>query len=268
MLEPFIWMFKTSGIKKHCIYLYSVFIAFFLFTGILVYLLNSLDSFLLFKPYINIIWFICLLLLFLFFQGYFFNLVENIIMRDWDIESTTVYSKKVKTVFKISLPELNIFKIFWRGIASSVAIILLLLPFILLVTTSNAIFVLSKLSSLFVILIYLFLLLFFPALLWNYSTRNSIVAVFNYRKAIYIMGNYTGSYIKNILLGIIYYLIDGWFINIIVNIFAKNRIFFAEHHGINLVYGLILLVIFFTNYIYSLYVNAYLLGTIAPVDES
>ena len=268
MLEPFIWMFKISGIKKHCIYLYSVFIAFFTFFGFLTYLLNSIDSLLFFKSYINIIWFICLLLLFLFFQGYFFNLVENIIMRDWDIESSAIYTKKVKTIFKISLPELYFFKILWRGIASSVAIVLLLLPFILLVTTSNAVFVLSKLSSFFVLLIDLFLVLFFPALLWNYSIRNSIVAVFNYRKAIYIMGNYTGSYIKNILLGIIYYLIDGWIINFIVNIFAKNRIFFAEHHGINLVYGLILLLIFFTNYIYSLYVNAYLLGTIAPIDES
>lgn len=267
MLEPFIWMFKTSGIKKHFFYLFGIFVLFSIFSGILTYLFNSIDNITFLKSYINIIWSICLISIFWFYQGYFFNLVEKIISRDWDIESNNIYNKNVKTIFKISLPELNFFKNLWRGIASSIAIVLLLLPFILLITTSNAIFILSKLSPFVVTIIYVFLLLFFPALLWNYSTNNSIIAVFNYRKAIFIMGNYTWNYIKNILIAIIYSIINGLIINLIVNIFAKNRIFFAEHHGINLIYGLILLFIFITNYIYCLYVNAYLLGTITPANE-
>lgn len=267
MLEPFIWMFKTVGIRKHFIYLCSVFIFFFAFFGLIFYLLNSVDSFIFLKPVINLIWFIFLLLLFLFFQGYFFELVGNIISRDWDIKADNVYNSKVKTIFKISLPELHFFKFLWRGIASFFAVVLMVLPFILLVTTSSAVIVFSNLSRLGVVFIYVFFLLFFPALLWNYSIRNSIVAVFNYRKVIYLMGNYTKNYFVNILLFILYVFVNGVILEFIVNIFAKNHTFFAGHHFINIVYSLILLFVFFVNYIYSLYVFAYLLGTIAPSEE-
>ena len=141
---------------------------------------------------------------------------------------------------------------------------MMLLPFALLVTSGTFLAAFSSLPITTALLLYVFLCAFIPALLWNYAVRDSVFAVWNIRKAIYIMGNYTGKYIWNTLLFIIFYLVDYALIAAIAFILGLNNIEPGFWSGIRL---LIFYIFSYIQYLYCIYVYAYLLGTIAPPHE-
>ena len=149
-------------------------------------------------------------------QGYFWELTSSIISRDVDIVANNIYSGKIKSVFVISLPDFKPAKFIWRGFASIVASIMMVLPYALLVfsTAFTGVFTLPMLEignfhSIYAIcynLLYVFFFAFLPAMLWNYAKENSVFAVWNIRKAVYLLGTYPGKYILNTFVFVIFYL--------------------------------------------------------------
>lgn len=274
MLKPFVWMFSTENFKKHFLYLFFTYFKFvipaiiFYITG--YYIANDFSFWsylasgvLFFAP------FLCI-------QGYFWELTSQIISREWDIEGASIYNGKIKQTYQIKFPELNTLKFIWRGIASIVANIIMFCPLIMLFYFSafTGIFGTQLLgtnmfenpsyyyAAILAWIIYGFLT---PALLWNYAKQDSVVAVLNYRKAIYITGNYTGKYILNCIIFIIFNTILSLTISAIFNLFSINTINLNE--PLTALTLLIFVTVIYVMYIYCTYVNSYLLGTITPPCE-
>lgn len=276
MFEPFVWIFKQENWKQNakflCLVPFGFLIIFLLlyFAGTMLCLHNAVAQ-----------WSLCLLALLILFsalllvQGYFWELVENIIFRGTDIVASDIYNGKIKQVYKIDLPELKVFKLIWRGLASIVATILMCLPAVLLIFTS-AITLEYTTVNVFTVAGYSFgtigicilVFIFTPALLWNYAKQNSVVAVWNIRKAIYIIGNYTGKYLLNSLIFFLFYAAQELFMVLLAKLLLFGT-FDVNSIGIFQVVriGLFALISYFMM-LYSLYVYAYLLGTIAPSDEA
>ena len=265
MFEPFIWMFKNTDFKQHFVYLFFIYIKFFVLA-----LICYLIGFVFFHNPILIPVFAILAILFFVapgfcIQGYFWELTENIISRDWDIKAANVYNGKIKEIYRISLPELNTVRFIWRGFASVVATILMVVPFGLLITSGTFLSTVCAMSIPAALLLYIFLCTFIPALLWNYAAKDSVFAVWNIRKAVYIMGNYTGKYIWNTILFIIFYLFDYVLLAFITYLLKLNNI---DLSLLSWVKAFILLLLGYAQYIYCVYVYAYLLGTITPPHEN
>lgn len=268
MFEPFIWMFKTDNFKQHFIYLFFTYIKFFVI-AITFLILGVL------LPQYFIASIVCYVLSGLFFiapilcvQGYFWELTESIISRDWDISTANIYNGKIKQIFTVHLPEIKTFKFIWRGIASIVATILMFIPFVLLMASGTFLAAVSSLPVQTALLLYLFICTFIPALLWNYAARDSVFAVWNLRKAIYIMGNYTGKYILNTVLFIIFYLADYFLLALMAFLSGAHDTSSLLSLSLFAIVKLVLFYLFsYVQYIYCLYVYAYLLGTIAPPAE-
>lgn len=275
MFEAFIWMFKAENLKKHLLYFLLTYCSFFLAAMIFSVAAYFLQKYFIF----SILCYLIAALLFiapsLCIQGYFWELTSNIISRDVDIKAANVYNGKIKQVFKIELPTLNTCKFIWRGIASIVATILMFLPFVMLVVTTyfTGVFLLPMVNignyeSTYLtsyLFLYLFLSSFIPALLWNYARQDSVVAVWNIRKAIFIMGNYTGKYIWNTLLFIVFYVLNY---AVIAGIGFLLRVYDGLALDVTAVIRILLFYLLsMAVYFYSLYVYAYLLGTIAPPAE-
>ena len=108
--------------------------------------------------------------------------------------------------------------------------------------------------------------MFIPALLWNYAARDSVFAVWNIRKAVHIMGNYTGKYIWNTLLYVLFYVVTSVLLSLIATALGIRDIA-NQMSMLNIIKLLVYLTISYLQYLYSLYVYAYLLGTIAPPAE-
>ncbi len=278
MIQPFIWMFKHKDFKEHFWYLAGILIKFFIPAIILSIFLFLFPNFLQINFQIALLILTALLFAapFLCLQGYMWKLTENIISRDWDIVANSVYNGKIKQVYKIELPELKTFKLIWRGIASVVANILMAIPLIMLLLISGFIgaigcrfFNMSVFANpaypyalIGAVLIYWFLI---PAFLWNYANRDSVVAVWNLRKAIYIAGNYTGKYILNSTIFCIFNFIISFFISLIQTILSFGQA--LTNTAFLFVILLLIGIIIYFIYIYCIYVDAYLLGTIAPPHE-
>ena len=99
-------------------------------------------------------------------------------------------------------------------------------------------------------LLYLFFFAFMPALLWNYAKQNSVFAVWNVPKAVYIIENYFFRYIWNTILFVLFYLL---------NFFVLYQIYQQFGNIVYLAAGIL--------YLYSLHVYAYLLGTLTPLND-
>lgn len=261
MLEPFLWMFSIKDFKKHFLYMF--------FFGLISYIIGY--AMIILPPFggliiINqVLAFIFLILPTFYTTGYFWNLTEEIINRDWDIILHNIYDGIIKEYYEIALPELNLGKNIWRGIASTVAMILLSLPFIFIIATGTLFNALASLPPVASLVIPIFLTLFIPALLWNYAHRNSVVAVWNIRKAIYLMGNYPLKYILNTIIFVIIYATNG-FIDYLAQQFLRTALTNFDPVGLTLSALVIFLMVL--KYLYFIYVYAYLLGTIAPTSES
>lgn len=266
MLEPFIWMFKTENFKKSFKYLLFIYLKFF----VVAVIFAILGLFFLSNFTISIVLFIVagifLLAPALCIQGYFWELTANIISRDWDIKASSVYTGKIKEIFKIELPQLKTLKLIWRGMASIVATLLMLVPFIIITTTG--LITTSFISPLAAILIFVFIFSFIPALLWNYAKQDSIFAVWNIRKAIYIMGNYTGKYIINTIIFILFYTLNSVVLGAVSYILGFNILSNADFTGFQDIIKLLFFYIAsYLIYLYSIFVYAYLLGTLTPPAE-
>lgn len=259
MLQSFIWMFKTEGFKKHflCLFFGSLLlylIAFALiFTNIFVlvpaaYLLSIVPS--------------------LYIMGYFWNLTEQIISRDNDISANNVYDGKITEVNRVTLPSLAFFKNIWRGIASIFAILLLLVPFIFLFAVGSKYGTLSIAIPMGSMLMTLFCVLLMPAMLWYYSYKNSVVSVWNIRKVIYIIGNYPLRYFSRVICLLILVVINSVIDSHLVKFLPANAQSMASLDFVGGIIAISVCLIFGLKYLYFVYVNAYLLGTIAPTSEA
>lgn len=254
-MQPFIWMFKIKDFKQHfwyliclsiILYVLCIGLAFipipepfkFLTKGI-SYLLSTIPG--------------------LYIVGYFWNLTEQIINREKDIDANNIYDGKIKETYTITLPELNFIDNIWRGIASIIATILLAIPFAIIMLAGFKQGTLAALPPAFALFIPAFLCMFFPALFWNFAYRGSVVAVWNIRKAIYLVGNYPLKYFVNV------------FTMVVINIISTAIDYFLSTFALskaNLIIITIVYAIIGLKYLYFIFVNAYLLGTIAPTSEA
>ena len=283
MIESLIWMFKTKKFKNHFLFLLSFEVILFLF-GLLLILLAVPFRNTFFASALIILSIVCFIVSFLFLQGYFWELTEAVIKRDTDIDATTHYNGKIKVINIIKLPELKFKRLIWRGIASIVASVILFIPviYILLGLSITAVdtIKLLNMNTQQTILMYkylvLFICMFIPALLYNYASKDSVFAVLNLPHAIYLIGNYTWRYFKNTFLFLIFLFSYAFLMNMITTSFGLNFSTASAETGHNILSisganilfsGIILLFFTLIFRIYFIYVNAYLLGTIAPKEE-
>ena len=260
LFEPFVWMFKYKLFKKHYLYLFLFTLICLFMAFIIPYLLVKFINIFGIQYYITILSVVLVLIPLLILQGYFWELTEAFIERDIDIKSANIYNGRIKEIFIIEFPEIRAFKLIWRGIASIVATFLLSLPFWFMIYSGNV----TKLTLVNQLICYVFWCLFVPALLWNYAHRDSVVAVWNLRKAIYLMGNYPFRYVWKILLIVANFAVDYYALTYLIKIFGL----FSPEMSVVYILKLASVILLATiKYLYDIYVCAYLLGTLAPVDE-
>lgn len=283
MIEPLIWMFKTEKFKNHFLYFIIISIVCWGISFGLITFSQSpeLPYYLIVNRILIILGIILMILPFLCLSGYFWCLTENVIDRHQEAKVNSVYNGKAKFKEIITLPQLDFRRFVWRGIAGIVATIIMELPIILFFCLSSfslanivAFWSINPLVAEIIVILAIFLIMsIIPALLWNYARRDSIVATLNLPKAIYIIGTYTGKYIANTFLYILYSLAYGFILYFILGSFglaipqAGN---FGQISDFNILTNQIYVIYFIVNYlmgIYFIYVYAYLLGTIAPPSE-
>ncbi len=261
MLQAFSWMFKSKDFANHfcklslfSLILYPIGIAFILIIKALFPYINT--------EIYNYIKIISFGLPFLLIQGYFWNLVDEIIKREVDIEANNIYEDKINKFFVISLPSIKPIQLIWRGIASFIASILMYVPYLSLILLSKWSGTYETLSTAFLTCVYLAYYLFFPAFFWNYAKTNSVFGMMDIRKAIYIMGNYTLNYIFVIItlacINFLNFSIDITFINLLQNNFTNIT---------KITLLIIIPVVLWIKYLYMIYVNAFIIGTITPPRE-
>ena len=283
MFEPFIWMFKTKLFYKR---FFQLLITIVIFLSLA--LISCLAASLLPIGFSAAKWFYVAsaalpILLILFIQGYFWELTAKIISRDVDIEASNIYSGKIKNIFIIDLPDFRPFTYIWRGFASVIASILMFIPFVLLVLSSQytQIFFLPydniefyhRLYTICYNIIYFLFFALIPAMLWNYARQNSVVAVWDLRKAIYLFETYPFRYIWNTILFILFYLFNYYLLAGFAVVNGAQEILFKSgtssfFTSMAACVGVILFIFaVYVIYLYSLHVYAYLLGTIASYTE-
>ncbi len=283
VLEPFIWMFKTKNFSKRYFQLLLTVII-FLTLAVLFYLSGSfLSTIYPIAKFFLVVAVLLSALLTLLIQGYFWELTAKIISRDVDIEASNIYTGKIEDIFIIELPEFKPIKFIWRGVASVVASILMFIPFILLVLSAQytEVFLLPYDNIEFYKIIYMicYNIIYFcffaliPAMLWNYAEQNSVVAVWNLRKATYLFETYSFRYIINTVLFIVFYLLNYYILSVFLRVSGIYEYLF-KIQSIELLNSvatsigvIIFLLLIYIIYLYSLHVYAYLLGTIAPHTE-
>lgn len=229
MFQAFVWMFRALNFKQHYWLIFSM----VLITYIPILAPNNITKIISLIPLIYIF-------------GYFWNLVENIIDKDVNIEANNVYDGKIKEIYNIILPSLGIKNNMWRGIAFVAALFLLLIP-------AGLIMYLGINACANPLIVKVFLALFIltvPAFLWNYADKNSIVSVWNIGKAVYIMGNYPFRYLSRFLVFAAIFLVSGFI------------------DGFLLSYYPIFILICALKQTYVVYVYAYLMGTLMPHSEA
>ena len=269
-MESFIWMFKEKDFAKHYIFLSAGTVIMFLLALGVILALTFLQSAGSLNKIVYMIVFVTVSILpALFMLGYFWNLTENIINREMSIESDNVYNGKIRKICKIELPELKPLSFIWRGFASMVANILIIVPYFLLITLSVLTGSFASIPPQAVIAGAVFYCLFFPALFLNYAKQNSVFAVLNIPKAVSIFGNYPFRYLWAIILLGIVYGVNFFLDNVVVQFFLPK---FTSGFGAESIFPIIILAIYFIFTIlknfYLIFVIAHILGTIVPPSES
>lgn len=261
MIKPFVWMFEAENFWKRIVQLMAVQFLFY----VLVYGFNYAGKFEQISYISKLVCYylviISLAVPWLFLQGYFWQLASNVISREVDISANSIYTGKIKNVYTIHLPEFKPVAFLWRGIASIVASMIMVLPYVMLVYSTiftesflmpwDNIRAFHHLYFLSYNLLYLFFFAFMPAMLWNYAKQNSVFAVWNIPKAVYLLEHYFLRYVGNTILFVLFYILNCFVLYWVYQTFGN-------------VVTCIVAAIF---YPYSLHVYAYLLGTITPVAE-
>lgn len=267
MLKPFIWMFKEQQFYKDYTKLLIINIVIVLLAfGMYFFSSYFSDTNFLLPILIKFLIIILLLGNILCNLGYFWELTSGIIHRTTEIYANNVFNGKIKEKYKYNFPEkFNIKNFIWRGFASIVATILLTGAYAYLFLSDNF---KTSFVGVTAIVVMCFLSLFIPALLWNYARLNSIFSVWNIFKAKYVFQNYTFTYLKNIIVAILFASIDFGLIYIIFNLIKNININFIEPSFVDISFILLITVVVLIKFIYNIFVYAYLLGTIAPSAEA
>ena len=287
LIEPFIWMFKADRFKYHYLFLALTAVICWLLTY-LIYLVSggffNSGNFIL-----DIVIIILELALFLAptlcLTGYFWCLTDNVIGRNLEARYSNVYDGVADIVDVIKLPDWDLFRFIWRGIASIFASFIMYIPFslflILVIFNLSILAVLWDLDPFQVtIATGIFLLLFvllIPGLLWNYARRDSVVAVLNIPQAIYLMESYPLKYFFNSFLIVLFSIARSLAIRAVIFALGFGSVLTTTYTSaaqieslmssdIFMIYVIILLVSYVID-AYWIFVNAYLLGTIAPPSE-
>lgn len=266
MIKPFFWMFEKKEFYKNYFFLLSINIIFFIIGLFIFYLsqnINIFDGLLDLVVYaISGLFIIIPLLISL---GFFWELTAGIISRELHIQAAQIFDGKVTEKFVYNFPEeFSVKKLLWRGIASIIATILLILAYFYFFTSDMFE---SSFVGLAANIVMGFFAIFIPALLWNYAKINSIFSVWNILKAKYIVGNYTFNYFKNLLLAGLFACIDGLLIYAIWKILCELNIDYFALSSSDFIIMLILIIICLIKFTYNIFVYSYLLGTITPPAE-
>ena len=280
MIKPLIWMFKVENFKEHYLKLLFNYIKYIIIAFLLMCLCVGFKSYMVLSFVFLCASIICFFIPFFLSQGYFWELTDEAINRDYDLTASNVYDGRLTKIFKIRLPEWNSKKFIWRGVASIVATIILYVPivamFLYMVASGNmqsgglySIPIFSIYSfDVTPIILWCFLVYFIvPAFLWNYAKRNSVISVLNLRAAIYLIGNYPATYFMNALCFIIYAAIDFFIMSGLVKVFFDNGVLASGDNLFGLLLFAILFLIWVVKYLYTIFVCAYLLGTIADTGD-
>lgn len=282
LIEPLIWMFKVENFGKHLLNHVITFLCSWIVLGLLLIIFSYFFTNLTpeFEIAKNVILFLIMMIPWLSLAGYFWCLTDNIINREQLPVANSIYNGRVKLIDKITLPEWDSMRFIWRGIASIVTTIIMYIPIVMIICT-----ILHNLDSVLTfwnipheygykifVGLTIFLLFFVPALLWNYAKRDSVVAVLNFPKAVYIVETYTGTYILNTLLFAFFSFIHSHILKFVL--FVLGLVAYVTPRSItfaadaNLVVHIVLFaIISYLIEIVFVYINAYLLGTFAPPSE-
>lgn len=272
MFEAFKWMFKNEDFWKQVFYLIRVSVfAILLAAAIIAGGFFIKDSYPIVYILSIIATIVILALIPLFYQGYFWELTMSITERKTDTSAPNIYKKwSIKEIVTVELPELSTKKFVWRGISSIVATILLIYPIAILFGIS-----LFSMKTGFNLNIetmiatygfaFLFISFFIPALLWNYAVRDSVIAVWNLPKAIHIIGCYTVKYLWNVALLLFVCVAHNFFLIIVSKVLEQAAM---TNDFMNLAALIIYGIIYYAVYVYMIFVNAYLIGTVAPPSET
>ncbi len=280
MIKPLIWMFKTENFREHYWKLFKNYVIFVLLAFAIMVLSVGFKDYQLISYSLLCLSCVIFIIPFLMCQGYFWELTDEIISRDYDITASEVYNGKISQIFKITLPRWDLKRFIWRGVASIVATMILFVPMIAMFVFgailgtipayevySIPIFSIYSFNITPMILLCLMTYLIIPALLWNYAKRNSIIAVLNLRAGIYLMGNYAGRYFFNSFCFIVYYFIDYLIMALLVKLFFGNGILAAQDNILGLILFGAFSLIWVLKYLYTIFVGAYLLGTISDPGD-
>ena len=267
MFKAFYWMFERKDVRnkffKRNIYI--------LIIAAIIALIFSLSCHLIFTNtyifygYLGLFVTFCFTLLLSYFVlGSFWELTASVIERKTDIISSDIYGGKVSLAEFITLPEINILKFIWRGFSSSIAMIIMEIPVVILFFST---IFLRRSECIYVVYAVQFLIWFLSlGLFWNYANNNSIFSMLNIYVAGYLLENHPFKYIWNSILNIVNYALFyavGIAIIVIFNISLKQD-FNTYYDCIKFAgFEIVALVM----WIYILHVQAYLVGTLSPNND-
>ena len=285
LIEPFCWMFKVKNFVKQFVLLVLIGVVSYLLTVLAQFLLENYVGIEQFIPHVilQVLSFVLLIVPALLLSGYFWCLADNIIDREQIPVANNVYNGKVKSRYIIELPDFNVQKFVWRGISSIFATIVLCIPYIYLITSSSGNFQTAlefwglDTADPIIIGVVVFVVLgsVVPALFWNYARRDSILAVLNIFKASHIIMAYPAQYLINTLLFVLSTAIQAGIIILLAGLLGFTTELASitlptVMDSIKILYGITFVIFLIISYIISVFgvfINAYLLGTIAPPSE-
>lgn len=266
MFKAFYWMFLSEQMKKTFWYNNRQLIKICGILFLICFLLSMSVHFNpneIYKITVALLALITFLLPFILLYGYFWELTDNIIDRKTEIISSDIYSGKVHTIENIIIPEINIRKFVWRGISAYVSMLILglvvfsIFAAVVLIQDPNAI----RGAYLFSIILYFLSF----GMFWNYAKRNSVFATLNIGAGVHLLGTYPGKYLWNWLLGAVFATINALISAVPYTLLGINNI--ASFDNISCLKLVLYSMFSAIQFIYTLYVGAYLIGTLAPNSD-
>ena len=107
MIKPLIWMFKIENFREHYWKLFRNYFFFVLVALGLMLLSVGFHDYQALSGILLVLSCIVFIIPFLMCQGYFWELTDEIISRDYDITASEVYNGRISQIFKIGLPRWN-----------------------------------------------------------------------------------------------------------------------------------------------------------------
>ncbi len=255
MFKSFIWMFKTPDYKSQLLYLVKMFCLF----ALMAFCAYFAAYILRYEHVIsNVFLFISGLLTLipvLIFSGYFWELVSAIMDRNIDFSASNIYDGKIKAKDVVEFPELNTKTFLWRGIASIIATMLLVVPHSLIVMMNTYNLESGFINPRLVVPFSMFFSFFIPAQLWCYAKSNSLTEVLNLRKIVHLTGNYFWRYVITV---IIYAAMNYFTASLEASLYNNSQT----------ISGVLLIALYWIfKFLYFSFVYAYLIGAITPAGE-